>query len=94
MESVARSVWLIAATKDIYLPYGHISGTNNGVVDAISRGFEHSQSCLSKFKHFIGWSVDGMCFYPNIFAVALLDKAYKRLDSAQTSNCSSLYGQV
>ena len=38
MQAVARTVWLVAAAKDIKLTYCHISGVNNVKADILSRG--------------------------------------------------------
>ena len=67
MQEVARSVWLLAASKGISLVYEHISGTDNCIADALSRAFDSNGSSLEKFKHFTWWPVDGIVFYPNTF---------------------------
>ena len=67
MQAVARSVWLIAASKGISLVYEHIAGTDNCIADALSRAFDGNGDSLEKFKHFVWWPVDGMSFYPNTF---------------------------
>ena len=46
MQAVARSVWLIAASKGISLVYDRISGTENCIADAFSRAFDSNGSSL------------------------------------------------
>ena len=49
MKAVARSIWLIAASKDIKLVYSHIPGVANVKADALSRLFERGFSYHSWF---------------------------------------------
>ena len=67
MQSVARSVWLVAAAYDIELKYQHVPGILNTEADALSRAFDPSCD-LAKLHELINynwWPVNGFWCYPN-----------------------------
>ena len=68
MQSVARSIWLIAAIKDIAGEYVHIPGVHNIKADVLSRIFQdvYTVEKLELFKNYTWWPVDGKNFYPNL----------------------------
>ena len=68
LQSVARSIWLIAAIKDIDIEYVHISGVYNVKADVLSRVFQdvHTVEKLDLFENYTWWPVDGKNFYPNL----------------------------
>ena len=69
MQSVARTVWLIAASKDINIKCSHIAGSDNVKADVLSRMFEGKEHLnkLDMFKDFRLWPVHESAFYPNNF---------------------------
>ena len=68
LQSVARSIWLIAAMKDIDIEYVHIPGVHNTKADVLSRIFQdvYTVEKLELFKNYRWWPVDGKNFYPNV----------------------------
>ena len=67
MQTVARSIWLIAASNDINLVYSHIAGTENVKADALSRLFERGFTYQTWFSDCKWWPVHGAYFFPNSF---------------------------
>ena len=66
MQSVVRSVWLMAASKDISLVYEHVPGTDNCIADVVSSVFEGNLNNLDRFQQVTCWPVHGLVFYPNM----------------------------
>ena len=66
MPTIVRSVWLIVASRDIYLEYVHILGAKNTLADTLSRIFEcNCNECQLKLTHnHIWWPVHSEYFYP------------------------------
>ena len=60
LQTVARSIWLIAATKDIDIEYVHILGVDNVKVDVLSRMFQDvcPVEKLNLFNDYVWWPVD------------------------------------
>ena len=69
MQSVARSIWLVAAVKDIKMDFVHIAGNDNTNADILSRVFESewNQKRMNLFSNYVWWPVNGVSFYPNVF---------------------------
>ena len=68
MQAVARSIWLIAAAKDIQITCSHIAGSSNSKADILSRLFENRGSVnLDLVGQCTWWPVHGKYFYPNNF---------------------------
>ena len=68
MQAVARSIWLIAAAKDIQITCSHIAGSSNSKADILSRLFENRGSVnLDLVGECTWWPVHGKYFYPNNF---------------------------
>ena len=69
MQSISRSIWLVAASKDISLHFVHIAGKENMKADILSRVFESglNQDQMNLFEQHVWWPVHGSSFYPNIF---------------------------
>ena len=67
LQSVARSVWLLAAIHDITLEYTHIPRTLNVKADILSRVFSSDQTkgLEQIFQNYSGWVVNGSHCYPN-----------------------------
>ena len=67
MQSVARSVWLIAAAHYIELKYQHVPGIVNTQADALSRAFDPSCDLdkLYELNNHNWWPVNGLWCYPN-----------------------------
>ena len=67
MQSVARSVWLVAATHDIELKYQHVPGLLNTQADALSRAFDPPCDLdkLYELENHNWWPVNGLLCYPN-----------------------------
>ena len=70
MQSVARSVWLVAAAHDINLQYNHVPGVKNVEADALSRAFDPSCDLekLNQLRYCKWWPVNGFWCYPNVFS--------------------------
>ena len=68
MQSVARSVWLVAAAHDINLQYNHVPGVRNVEADALSRAFDPSCDLekLNQLRYCKWWPVNGFWCYPNV----------------------------
>ena len=68
LQSVARSIWLVATVKDIDIEYVHISGVDNVKADVLSRIFQDicTVEKLDLFKDYTWWPVEGKNFYPNL----------------------------
>ena len=66
IQSVARSVWLLAAINDITLEYTDISGMLNVKADILSRVFEKNstKNLLQTFKDVNWWVVKDRACYP------------------------------
>ena len=64
LQSVARSIWLIAASKDIVIEYVHIAGTANVKADVLSRMFQNVSNAqkLQLFENCVWWPVGGKFF--------------------------------
>ena len=69
MQSISRSIWLVAASKDINLDFVHIAGKDNTKADILSRVFENglNEEQMNQFEKYVWWPVHGSRFYPNVF---------------------------
>ena len=61
MQSIARSVWLVAASYDISLSFEHVPGSSNNKADMLSRLFQSVNSFknVQQFKDCVCWTIDG-----------------------------------
>ena len=68
MQSVVRSIWLIAATNDIQIAGVHVPGTQNGRADILSRLFDGStdNKRFHIFKNCKWWPIQGSWFEPDV----------------------------
>ena len=68
LQSIARTIWLLAASHDIQLQYSHIPGILNKEADALSRVFEQpSDYCMLLLHNCVCWPVNGGWCQPNMF---------------------------
>ena len=65
MQSISRSIWLVAASKDIQMDFVHIVGSNNTKADIMSRVFENNwnHEGMNLFVDYVWWQVNGAWFY-------------------------------
>ena len=70
LQSIVRTIWLLATANDVQLSYSHIPGIQNKEADALSRVF-HSQQLQSFTKNLlqkcICWPVKGQWCVPNVY---------------------------
>ena len=68
MQAVSRTIWLLAATKDVLLHYIHVPVLSNRKADLLSRLFITSLSNVDMvaLKECKWWPVCGQWFYPNV----------------------------
>ena len=68
MQSIARSVWLVATANNINLKYNHVPGIINIEADALSHAFDPSCDLdkLQPLSHCRWWPVNGLWCYPNV----------------------------
>ena len=70
LQTIVRTIWLLAAAHDVQLSYSHIPGIENKEADALSRVFDRQQ--LQSFtknllKKCICWPVKGEWCVPNVY---------------------------
>ena len=67
MQGVAKTIWLIGASKDINIKCSHIAGSDNVKADILSRLFEGKNKLneFHKVNDLTLWPVHGNAFFPN-----------------------------